>query len=82
MISLCVNSAVLGNTATLLVVDLNVCNIYNSETCLKWPLKMEKTKVLKTNGSLMKVESIWSSFCVALYAGLNFSVLEGHYVLS
>ena len=29
-----------------------------SETCLKWPLKKDKTKALKTNGSLVKVESI------------------------
>ena len=31
-----------------------------SKTCLKWPLKIDKTKVLMTNGSLMKVESIAS----------------------
>ena len=30
----------------------------NSKTCLKLPLKIDKTKVLKTSGSLMKVESI------------------------
>ena len=29
-----------------------------SKTCLKRSLKTDKTKVLKTNGSLMKVESI------------------------
>ena len=29
-----------------------------SKTCLKQSLKKDKTKVLKTNGSLMKVESI------------------------
>ena len=29
-----------------------------SKTCLKQPLKKDKTMVLKTNGSLMKVESI------------------------
>ena len=29
-----------------------------SKICLKRPLKIGKTKVLKTNGSLMKVESI------------------------
>ena len=29
-----------------------------SKICLKMPLKIDKTKVLKTNGSLMKVESI------------------------
>ena len=35
--------------------------IYNhiySETCLKRPLKIDKTKVLKTNDSLMQVEII------------------------
>ena len=30
----------------------------NSKTCLKQPLKKDKTKILITNGSLMKVESI------------------------
>ena len=29
-----------------------------SQTCLKRPLKIDKTKILMTNGSLMKVESI------------------------
>ena len=29
-----------------------------SKTCLKWPIKKDKTKVLKINGSLKKVESI------------------------
>ena len=29
-----------------------------SKTCLKRPLKKDKTTVLKTKGSLMKVESI------------------------
>ena len=29
-----------------------------SKTCLKWPLKIDKTKVLKTNDRLMKVKSI------------------------
>ena len=52
------------------IFNLNFCwhttiiNIYNiftkfySKTCLEQPLKKDKTKVLKTNGSLMKVESI------------------------
>ena len=31
---------------------------YNSKTCLKWPLKIDKTKALITNDSLMKVKSI------------------------
>ena len=30
----------------------------NSKTCLKQPLKKDKTKILITNSSLMKVESI------------------------
>ena len=29
-----------------------------SKTCLKQPLKKDKTKILITNGSLMKIESI------------------------
>ena len=29
-----------------------------SKPCLKRPLKIDKTKILMTNGSLMKVESI------------------------
>ena len=29
-----------------------------SKTCVKRPLKIHKTKVLKTNGNLMKVDSI------------------------
>ena len=32
-------------------------NIY-SKTCLKQPLKLDKTKILMTNGSLMKVERL------------------------
>ena len=35
-----------------------VCKPIYSKTCLKRPLKIDKTKVLKTNGSLKKVESI------------------------
>ena len=33
-----------------------------SKPCVKRPLRIDKTKVLMTNGSLMKVESI-SEFC-------------------
>ena len=29
-----------------------------SKTCLKRPLKIDKTKILKTNGSLMNFKSI------------------------
>ena len=34
------------------------CNGPTGKTCLKRPLKIDKTKVLKINGSLMKVEII------------------------
>ena len=34
------------------------CTYIYSKTCLKQSLKINKTKVFKTNGSLMKVESI------------------------
>ena len=38
-----------------------------SKTCLKRPLKIDKTKILMTDGSLMKVESIaecsFGAFC-------------------
>ena len=40
-----------------LTLHLHLHFIY-SKSCFKWPLKIDKTKVLKTNGSLMKVESI------------------------
>ena len=33
-----------------------------SKTCVKQPLKIDKTKVLMTNGRLMKVKSI-GAFC-------------------
>ena len=37
----------------------NILNLHvYSKTCLKGPLKIDKTGVLMTNGSLMKVESI------------------------
>ena len=29
-----------------------------SKTCLKWPPKIDKTKILMTNGNLMKVKNI------------------------
>ena len=35
----------------------NSIHVY-SKTCLKLPLKNRQTKILMTNGSLMKVESI------------------------
>ena len=33
-----------------------------SKTCLKQPLKIDKTKIFMTNGSLIKVESIAAFF--------------------
>ena len=39
-----------------------VCGIHYSKTCVKWQLKkLDETKILTTNGSLMKVQSI--AFC-------------------
>ena len=40
-----------------------------SKTCLKLPIKKDKTKILITNGSLMKVESIaeWSKGSILQY---------------
>ena len=40
-----------------------------SKTCLKWSLKIDKTKILVTNGSLMKVKSIveCSKGCILQY---------------
>ena len=35
---------------------VNVC-LY-SKTCVKRPIKIDKTKIFMTNGSLMKIESI------------------------
>ena len=38
---------------------------YYNKTCVKRPLKKDKTKILMTNGSLMKVESMqyfWPAF--------------------
>ena len=32
-----------------------------SQTCPKWPLKIDKMKVLKTGGSLMQIENIAES---------------------
>ena len=54
-----------------------------SKTCLKQPLKIDKTKILKTIGSLMKAESIaecstWSIlqyFWPALIYNLSFVFL-------
>ena len=37
-------------------MQLNVLNC--SKACVKRPLKIDKAKILMTNGSLMKVESI------------------------
>ena len=51
-----------------------------SKYCLKHPLKIDKTKVSKTNGSLMKVESIaecsLGAFCNTFDLHLAISGLE------
>ena len=38
--------------------------MYFSKTCLKRPLKIDKTKVLMENGSLMEAESIILLTCI------------------
>ena len=38
-------------------VSMYKSSIY-SKTCVKWPLKKDKTQILMTNGRLMNVESI------------------------
>ena len=38
-----------------------------SKTCLKWPLKKDKTKFLIVNGNLMRVESVIDYITFALY---------------
>ena len=49
---------------TRLKINLKLMTVYStfsskySKTCLKRPLKNRQTKILMTNGSLMKVESI------------------------
>ena len=52
----CTVSFILSTLGTSTV--LKMCNIFYIKTCLKRPLKHRQTKVLKTNDSLMKVESI------------------------
>ena len=42
-----------------------------SKTCLKWPLKIDITKILKTNYSLMKGESIAKCFLGAFCNTFN-----------
>ena len=41
-----------------LLLYYKVCIFVYSKICLKRPLKIDKTKILMTNGSLMKVKSI------------------------
>ena len=51
----------------LMLEKIEKSNQKYSKTCRKRPLKIDKTKVLKTNGSLMKVISIaecsFGAFC-------------------
>ena len=49
-----------------------------SKTCLKGPLKKDKTKILMTNGSLMKIEREHSAIlltCIQRLIGLENHVL-------
>ena len=39
-------------------VDVHACLSVYSKTCVKRPLKKDNTKILMTNGSLLKVKSI------------------------
>ena len=59
---------------------------YNySKTCLKRPLKTDNTKILMTNGSLMKVESIaeCSPWSILQYFDLHKAIigLENQFVV-
>ena len=54
------NFKYLENLENLELPTLNIC--YNSKTRFKRPLIKDKTKPLKTNDSLMKVESIAECF--------------------
>ena len=47
---------VLSDLSKVCLLSLH-CIMY-TKTCLKRPLKIDKTKIFKTNGSLMKVKSI------------------------
>ena len=67
---LALHNILLGNASgrvefTPLIVWWFICHCLYSKTCLKRPLKIDKTKVLMTNDSLKKVEgiaecSLWS----------------------
>ena len=48
---------ILLSVISILIED--ICRLYTySKTCVKRPLKIDKTKILMTNGSLIKVENI------------------------
>ena len=49
-----------------------------SKTCVKRPLKIDKTKILMTNGSLMKVKSI-EAFCNIFDLHYAIIDLENHF---
>ena len=56
-----------------------------SKTCLKRPPKIDKTNVLKANGSLMKVESIsecsLGAFCNTFDLHLTMICLENQFLV-
>ena len=41
----------------LILLDVPLRCLSFSKTCVKWPRKIEKKKILRTNSSLMKVKS-------------------------
>ena len=47
-----------GFVSRVLFICKRVLRYVYSKTCVKRTLKIDKTKILMTNGSLMKVESI------------------------
>ena len=49
---------VIGTCKKIFTIYVQNLGILTCKICLKRPLKINKTKVLKTDGSLMKVESI------------------------
>ena len=51
-------TAIFSQHCIEVIESFTYLNQIYSKTCLKRPLKIDKTKVFKTNGSLMEVESI------------------------
>ena len=54
--------------------------MFYSKTCVKRPIKIDKTKILMTNGSLLKVESITEcSTAILLTCIKRYLVLKTHF---